>query len=150
MVLVHDAGPEYSFAMGLELGSKKVDILRKVRFPEARGGTMKKHTPSSLACEIKERLSLSLDIQFIQVGKDQEHVVLSEVFFGESLDGIRVGDIDSLGPQGLPEDTEASRRVMIKEVFTPQEEHLNTWRGLSLLLLPVRDRDEGLNYESCA
>jgi len=119
MVLVHDAGPEHSFAMGLELGSKKVDILREVRVPEARGGTMKKHTPSSLACEIKERLPLGLDIQFIQVGKDQEHVVLSEVFFGESLYGIRVGNVDSLGPQGFPEDTEASRRVMIEEVFAP-------------------------------
>ena len=52
MVLVHDAGPEHSFAMGLELGSKKVDILREVRVPEACGGTMKKHTASSLACEI--------------------------------------------------------------------------------------------------
>jgi hypothetical protein len=114
MVLVHDAGPEHSLAMGLELGSKKVDILREVRVPEACGGTMKKDTASSLACEIKECLSLGFDIQFIQVGKDQEHIVLSEVLFGESLDGIRVGDVDSLGPQSFPQNTEARRRIMIE------------------------------------
>tara|TARA_B100000927_G_scaffold287653_1_gene280889 strand:+ start:498 stop:740 length:243 start_codon:yes stop_codon:yes gene_type:complete len=79
---------------------------------------MKQYTSSSFPCEVKERLSLGFDIQFIQVGKDQEHVVSSEIFGGKGIDTVRVGNVDGLGSEGFPQDTKASWRIMIEKVFT--------------------------------
>ena len=62
MFLVHNPGSEYSFAVGLKLSSKEVDVFGEVRVAEAGCSTVEKNTPSSVPCKIKKRPTLSLDI----------------------------------------------------------------------------------------
>ena len=117
MVLVYDAGPENALSVPLELGAEEIDILGKIRVPETRGGAMQEHAASTLLCKIEKGLALGLHVQLIQVGEDEEDVVLGQVLLGECLDGVGVGHVDRLRTESLAQDAKAGRGIVTEEVF---------------------------------
>ena len=150
MVLVHDAGPENSLSVPLELGSEKLDVFGEIRLPEAGGRAVQQHAASALACEVEEGLTLGLHVELVEVGEDDEDIVLGQVLLGERFDGVGVGHVDRLRAQGLAQHPEAGRGIVIEEVLAAQEEHLDAAGSLSpvsLAGLAMGPRDESLQEQ---
>jgi len=136
--------------MGLELGSEEVDIFGKIGFPETGRRTVQQDTPTSPAGEIEKSLPLGLDVQLIEIGEDEQDVIPGEVLFGQGLDGMSIGDIDGLRAQGLAQDAETGRGVMIEEILAAEEENLDPTRWFLSAFFPVGAGNEPLEEHSGA
>ena len=97
---------------------------------------MEENAAPALASEVQQGLALGLDIDRVQVGKNEENVVLREVLLGKGIHIVRVGDVDGPGPEGLSKNAEAGGWIVVEEVFASEEQNFDA-AGLSVLFRGV-------------